>query len=429
MSGLFLFKKLVIILLVILTGFPSSIFALTEKAQELYKRFHNSVYQIQIIDIDSKEKSTIGSGFQFSREGLIATNYHVISEVVAKPERYRIEFHKENGEKGQLKIKTFDVSHDLAILEGENSNQSYLILGGSSLAKGDHVFPLGNPLDLGMTIIEGTYNGLVGPDQYQHVLLSASLNPGMSGGPALDSKGKVVGVNVAIEGNDLSYLVPVEYLVELVEENFKDDIKKDSKQIIEKQILKKFNHVINKVLQIEWSYERFGHLNIPKNIPRSIFKCWGNSEPEDLEEEQFYSISYKRCESENKIYLSRGFFTGSVGYSIIRLKSDQLNPLKFYKEYSLEFSKSEFYPFAGEKQVADFKCKNNFINLAEQNWKAVYCARSYKEYPKLNDIFLTFALLGKPKQGYVIRIGLSGISQPLAVGFLQHFIGGIQWAE
>ena len=155
---------------------------LTQKAQEIYKEYQQSIYQIQIIDINSNEKSAIGSGFKISKNGLIATNYHVISDVVEKPERYRIEFHQDGKSLGKLSIGTLDVAHDLAILQGDKTEMPILSLGSSKMSKGDRVFPMGNPRDLGMTITEGTYNGLVGDEQYQHILLSASLNGGMSGG-------------------------------------------------------------------------------------------------------------------------------------------------------------------------------------------------------------------------------------------------------
>ena len=99
---------------------------MTETAQNIYERHSASVYQIQIIDISSGEKSVIGSGFSFSKKGLFATNYHVISDVVDTPDRYRIEYHKGNEKKGELSILALDVAHDLAILKGESDTVAFL---------------------------------------------------------------------------------------------------------------------------------------------------------------------------------------------------------------------------------------------------------------------------------------------------------------
>ena len=159
----FLIGSLSILFFSILAGMA---WGLTETAQKIYKRHSASVYQIQIIDINSGEKSVIGSGFSFSKKGLFATNYHVISVVVDTPERYRIEYHKGNEKQGELSLLALDVAHDLAILKGESGKHSFLTLGSSNRLKGDRVYPMGNPLDLGMTIIEGTFNGLVGVKPY-----------------------------------------------------------------------------------------------------------------------------------------------------------------------------------------------------------------------------------------------------------------------
>jgi len=402
---------------------------LTKKAQEIYKEYQQSIYQIQIIDINSNEKSVIGSGFKISKKGLIATNYHVISDVVEKPERYRIEFHQDGKSLGKLTIGTLDVAHDLAILQGDKNEIPILSLGSSKMSKGDRVFPMGNPRDLGMTIIEGTYNGLVGDEHYQHILLSASLNGGMSGGPAFDSNGKVVGVNVSIQGNALSYLVPVEYLQSLVKELDKNPGAKDWHKIIQDQVLKKYEILIGKISKAKWTYENFGSLKVPHKIGLKFLKCWGNSELEDIKEERFYSEGSKWCESENSIYLSSKLRTGTIGYSITKLESEILNPLQFYEVYSSEFSNRYFYRSAKEKDVHEFECNSHFVRIAERDWKGVYCVRQYKKLPKLHDTFLAFAALGESDHGYLIRIGLSGIDEKLSGIFLRKFLGGIQWIE
>ena len=70
---------------------------------------------------------------------------------------------------------------------------------------------MGNPRDLGITIVEGTYNGLVHDALYDRVHFSGAINPGMSGGPTLTGEGRVVGVNVATMGNQVGFLVPVDH--------------------------------------------------------------------------------------------------------------------------------------------------------------------------------------------------------------------------
>jgi len=417
------------LLLFFLPVLTSSAWGLTETAQKIYERNNPSVYQIQIIDINSGEKSVIGSGFSFSKKGLFATNYHVTSDVVDTPDRYRIEYHKGNEKKGELTLQALDVAHDLAILKGEGDDGPFLTLGSSNRLMGDRVYPMGNPLDMGMTIIEGTFNGLVGLDPYQHILLSAPLNPGMSGGPAFSSSGKVIGVNVAIEGNDLSYLVPVEYLIKLSRKKNQKGGSPKWQEIIQDQILERYNRMIGKTLKAKLSLEDFGSLKVPQNMLASAIKCWGDSGHEDIKDDELYSFGRKRCRSEYSVYLSSKMTTGTIEYSFVWMESKALGPVGFYKIYSSSYSRRNYYPYATEKEVAEFRCSNEFIKLAGRDWKAAYCVRQYKKYSKLHDVYLSLAALGESKRGHVIRVGLAGINEKLAKLFLKKLLGGIQWID
>lgn len=412
-----------------LLGCAGNAWGLTETAREIYERSIASVYQIRVIDINSGEKSVIGSGFKFSNRGLIATNYHVISDAAAKPERYRIEYYKGSDERGKLTLEALDAARDLAILKGADAGVPNLSLQTSAMSKGDRVFPLGNPHDLGMTIKEGMYNGLVGGDLYKRILISASLNRGMSGGPAFNSSGEVIGVNVSIRGNDLSYLVPAKYLEELAAGVSGHKPPTEWQTIIQAQVLKKYDHVIHKILKAEWSFEKFGSLRIPNKIASDTIKCWGQSKAEDIEQHEFYSYGYRGCHSEESVYLSSSLRTGKIGFSFLWLKSARLNPLEFYQEYSKQFAKTGFMQRAVEKDVEEPLCKSAFVKLADRNWKTAYCVRQYKKYPDLNDIFVSLAVLGEPKRGHIIRVSLTGINEKLTGLFLKKLLGGIKWAD
>ena len=80
------------------------------------------------------------------------------------------------------------------------------------------VFALGNPLDLGLTVVPGTYNGINLTSYHPRVHFTGSLNSGMSGGPTLSESGQVIGINVSTAGNQVSFLVPVAALHKLIAE-------------------------------------------------------------------------------------------------------------------------------------------------------------------------------------------------------------------
>ncbi|MFY0577534.1 trypsin-like peptidase domain-containing protein [Cystobacter fuscus] len=116
-----------------------------------------------------------------------------------------------------VRVVDVDVVHDLAVIQQDAPVKDWFELAATEPPQGARLYAMGNPHDLGTTIVEGTYNGLVQDALYDKVHFSGAINPGMSGGPTVTSEGRVVGVNVATLGNQLGFLVPVVHARALVE--------------------------------------------------------------------------------------------------------------------------------------------------------------------------------------------------------------------
>ena len=172
-----------------LYGLLTCLFSFSSYAEDtaklLFEQSAPMVFQIKVIDKASGNKSTIGSGFQISSAGVLATNYHVVSDYILEREKYSIEVLDHEYKSMKASLVNFDIVHDLALLKVAELNKPALILSQSELSHGNRIYSMGNPNDLGMTIIEGTYNGMVEASRYQKYLFSGSLNAGMSGGPVL----------------------------------------------------------------------------------------------------------------------------------------------------------------------------------------------------------------------------------------------------
>jgi serine protease Do len=184
--------------------------------EQVFKSYKDRLLQIRIIDSLTKSKATIGSGFFIDGQGTIVTNYHVISKHVFKPDQYYIEYVTFDNKVHKASLVNIDVIHDLAILDGNAADTPALKLNTRPLEKGVRIYTLGNPLDLGMTIVEGTYTGITDDTMHERILLSGALNPGMSGGPSIIDDGRVIGVNVATAGNSIGFLVPEKFLNDLL---------------------------------------------------------------------------------------------------------------------------------------------------------------------------------------------------------------------
>jgi len=177
----------------------------------IYEEVESSVYQVRVINIETGKKVAIGSAFVVRRTDILATNYHVVSEYVNDPDVFRLEYLSTDGKSGPLELLDLDVIHDLAVVRSNKPMGNPLAIA-KVPDKGVRLFSLGNPLDLGFSIVTGTNNGILEQDEDGNIFFSGSLNKGMSGGPTLDESGKVVGINVATRGNSLGFLVPSKYL-------------------------------------------------------------------------------------------------------------------------------------------------------------------------------------------------------------------------
>src|SRR5258708_26926837 len=174
---------------------------LSTAAERVYESAKPRILQIRTLLQAAGRQSTLGSGFLVSADGLAITNYHVVSQFALDPKTYRLEYLAPDGAKGTLKLLAFDVAHDLALVKVERAGLPYFEFDPRALQdrlpKGERIYAMGNPLDLGFTIIEGTYNGLVDQSYDERIHFSGAINPGMSGGPVAGTDGKIVGVNVA----------------------------------------------------------------------------------------------------------------------------------------------------------------------------------------------------------------------------------------
>jgi len=141
-----------------------------------------------------------GSGFFISSEGFIVTNSHVVSEAA------KLEVRTPDGDVYLAEIKGNDPSTDVAVIKVYGKNFPFVKFGDSSQLKvGQLVVAIGNPYGFQYTVTAGVVSAL-GRSMRSYagrlidnvIQTDAALNPGNSGGPLINSKGEVVGINTAI---------------------------------------------------------------------------------------------------------------------------------------------------------------------------------------------------------------------------------------
>lgn len=397
-----------------------------DEAEKLFASHSKSIYQIRVIELATDNKAAIGSGFLIDTKGHIATNFHVVSNYVHQPSRYRLEYATVDGATGNLELVNIDIVHDLAITKADTSETQPLPLGNSKLSKGTRIFSLGNPHDLGLSVVEGTYNGLLEKSLFDKIFFSGSLNPGMSGGPTLNHAGQVIGINVSTAGNQVSFLVPVNYLKNLLTEvQQSKNEKPDFTTRIEQQLFKHQEQFLNKLIQEEWKTSTLGPFSLPGSID-DIFKCWGDS---DDDNDALMDHAFSNCFSEDQIFLAQRFTTGGLAYTYDLYRSKQLSDLHFYNLYSGEYGRPIRVNSVNKDDVDNYQCHVDFVELTGKDWKMAFCTRQYIKYPSLYDATVSLALVSENDIGLVIQLTAAGVGKDAALELTRKFIQHISWQK
>jgi serine protease Do len=137
----------------------------------------------------------VGSGFFITSDGFILTNHHVVEGAE--------DIYVTLTDRRELKAKVIgsDQRTDVALIKVEGSGFSRLAIGDpNKLRKGEWVIAIGSPFGLDSTVTAGVVSakGRDTGDFLPFIQTDVAVNPGNSGGPLINSRGEVVGINSQI---------------------------------------------------------------------------------------------------------------------------------------------------------------------------------------------------------------------------------------
>jgi S1-C subfamily serine protease len=392
---------------------------------EIFRQFSEHVVKIEVVETGSAAKASIGTGFFATAAGHIVTNYHVVSKLIHSPERYRIEVTDAAGRTNQATVLAVDVIYDLAVVRGAAPAKGFLKFESAPIQQGTRLYSLGHPKDLGLTIVEGTYNGLLQHTLYPKVHFTGSLNPGMSGGPTLTQAGLVAGINVATEGEQISYLVPAERAQALVEKTRGREGRPAA------SFLSEVGRQIH-VYQADYLAGMFakpkpsvllGPYELPTK-PTPFFRCWADALRR--KELPYVAVSHY-CSTDDFLFVSSEQSSGIIGFFHQFLSTDELDPIRFYSLYAAQLTAGKIGMPGNEEEVTPYRCYTRNVKNQTGKVRAALCARQYVKLPGLYDALLKVATVGSRNAGLVSTLSLSGVSYNNVETLSRRYLENIRW--
>ena len=403
---------------------------LSASAQRIYNEARAELLQVRTLLKGQDTQASVGSGFLVTDAGHIITNYHVVSQAALQPERYRLVYSTSSRKEGALQILAFDAIHDVALVKPVDP----AALAGltplrfhpkeTPISQGERIYSLGNPLDIGFAVIEGTYNGMVERSFYPTIFFAGSLNPGVSGGPTLDQRGRVIGVNVAArrDGEQVSFLVPSLFAEELLERG------RDSKPItapaypeLTRQLMAHQEALTLRFLEEPWRHASHPRYVIP--LPQEDFmRCWGRSTSPD---EKGLEWERSDCMMDSRVFVSGWLTTGTITTRHEAYDGRKLGALRFAQRYSASFRNEQFG--GPERELTTPQCTERYVDRNGLPVRVVLCMAAYKKLVGLYDASVLVATVDAPRAGVLGRFDARGVSFDNALRLAAHYVEGFGW--
>jgi serine protease Do len=411
---------------------------LSSSAEQLYVAARPKLLQIRTLLAATGRQSSIGSGFLAGADGLAITNYHVVSQAALEPDTYHLEYVAADGHRGALKLLAIDLPNDLALVRLDQSGAGFFALGDTATAgelpKGERLYSMGDPLDLGFTIVEGTYNGQVERSYNERIHFTGALNPGMSGGPTVTGDGRVAGINVAKQqgGELVSFLVPARFAAALL-------ARARGAEPLEPAA---FRAEIGRQLAL-WQarlYQSFAERGFravgfgPYQAAESTapwFTCWSQTNAGQVPKPRA-SVDVTNCNSDTQLFVAGDLTTGliHIGHSFVR--TVDLNQFQF-AAFLTQQAQPPWLGGFGRKWLTQRRCHEDFVVATPEGEhpaiRAVWCARAYREFAGLYDVSVTAVTEDRGSEALVSRLTLQAIDYDDAVKLTRLFLEDMQWTR
>ena len=292
------------------------------------------------------------------------------------------------------------------------------------LARGERVYSLGNPLDIGFAVTEGTYNGLVQRSFYPRIFFGGALNPGMSGGPAIDTAGEVIGVNVSKrrDGELVSFLIPAEFARALLARSANaKPITTTAYAEVARQLGEHQALMTDKFTATALTQQKHGGYSVP--VPAdSLARCWGRGREPEL---KAFNLESSNCQVDSQVFAG-DFDTGFIRLRYEAYDAPKFTPLQFSSLLSRSFA-NEYFPSRGNRKATAAECSERFLNTGGLTMRAVICVSAYRKLTGLYDVSVLTMSVDQPLRAVQGRLDAQGVSFDNGMKLVNHYLSHFKW--
>lgn len=402
--------------------------AQSDNAESLYKRIRPSVVVVKTEVSGNLGVTARASGFIAHRKDWVVTNYHAVTEAIYDADAHTLLVETATQVKQTARVIAVDVLNDLAILQLDSSIDAPLLELRKSLpTKGENGFSVGKPGSFDYSIVNGSFNGMYEEQSSPLIVFSGAINGGMSGGPTLDTQGKVVGVNVATstEHQMIGLVIPASALSEL--------IKRTANQ----------NPPNNAELRTDISkqFAKYGRLQLQRldsgsNRLRKLgpFEVQG-----DLADEQvcaterqthtqwFYSLVRQSCDAASGLYVMTDQEAGRISTTSFLLQGPGLSDLQMT---SLVERRLSALSSMGKvpNDASPWQCAEQRVKVPQGMTVQLHaCRRAWAKLPDLYDFRFRYTPLLRGPNALVVAMGLNGFDDETAKAILKTSLNSLSF--
>ncbi|MFN9031618.1 MAG: S1C family serine protease [Betaproteobacteria bacterium] len=413
---------------------PGGIAAANTTPAALFARVRPAVIGVRTLLDDTGELVSSGSGFFVDAQGRAVTNYHVVAGYLSRPDRHRLQAVLADGRTLPLRVLNFQVVDDLAIVQVDARSNAHLRLPSEErrLEVGTRVHAFGDPQRLGVTVTSGHFSSMVRAIGLERIHFTGVLNDGMSGGPAVDARGEMVGINAARMGSteQISFLVPAHRAAALYGAVVRGALVAPEAvgETTRGHLVAFQREVLDEAMRAPWSTQPRGPYQAPAFLTDRL-QCESSRGNETTAagapvplQRQVY-----RCGTLRWIELDDSFTAGGLAYKQTYLKRQTLNRVQF--NHAVQGAVTEGLLARPGRRMAGQVCSDRRTLAGPEAAlpvRLLWCAQAYREFAGLYDVQIGVATRDRADEALVVRMTVEGVSWDTATAYTKRLLETIR---